>query len=479
MTISALKNNKTVKTVYAVYREAGTCVFLVGGAVRDCLMGSFRECDCDFVVESRLDEVCRLFAQKVRGKIIPWDEAQRRVVFRQGMNRVSADFSLVKGGDITQDLRRRDFTVNSIAVDIENLIQSIEPCLIDPMDGADGIRRQALECCHEKVFNDDPLRILRAVRFERQCGFKASGKTLNLMKQHAALINSVSKERIIRELFAILNFENVHLSLTTLQETGLLKKLIPEVARFHETTQGYPHLFNLFNHSLLTVKKIEELISSAKSLFGVESEFFEELLSHEVEEAVTRKALLMFSAFLHDSGKTETRAQDGEKITFYGHEKKGAEINSSICARLGLSKEAARIVGVITANHMRVFNLLNLGHITTRAIERFIRDARDTAPEVILLAAADAMAKGGDLEEDKREKLIPFLGELMSIYIEKKESPDHKELLTGRDVMQILNIAQGPEVGFFIGNLRELEAKGLCSTRDEAIAWIKRLKQQK
>lgn len=447
--------------------------------MRDALMGFFCSKDCDFVVVEKFDEIVQTFADKAHGKIIAWDFLQTRIVYRQKGSHVSVDFAQSKGLDIASDLTNRDFTINALAIDLKSLFFDTQPEIVDVLNGRRDLEGKIIRTCSSAAFDDDPLRILRGIRFAREFGFAIEPQTFYLMKEKTLLLERVSRERVKKEFFTILNLPGIEKSLDELMDLGAFQLLIPEINDFAGISQSYPHEDNLFDHSRKTSAGLELFLKNLEYPFTDYADDIKNHLDETIEEGVTRRALLMLSGLLHDCGKTTTRSLHENKTTFYGHDSEGAALNKKIAIRLGLGRHAQKLVELITKNHMRILQLSLLQKITERAKVRLIRDIEEVFWEIILLAIADTMATGSGSAYAER------VGGLKNIAIDlvhRRYSLSYetlaRPLLTGCEVMAILAIAEGPEVGMLLKELYAREKDGLLNTREDAILWLQEKKKQ-
>ncbi len=455
-----------VQVARDVAQKTGVPIYLVGGAVRDALSGA-SPVDCDFAVAGKLEEIVDLFTRRVRGHAIPWDESQTRVVYRErGGRHVSVDFAQYKAGTILEDLRLRDFTINAMAVDIAGMSDAAEPDIIDPLGSRDDLEKNLVRMCGPSCFDDDPLRMLRAIRFARQLGFEIDPATLELCTRRHERIGSVSVERIKKELFTIFGLPAPALSFRQLLHTGLLGYLVPETRGWDEFEQCLPHRYSLLEHSLRTIEQLEKMMSSS----GMIAEYFSEVL----EEGVTRRSLLVLAGFLHDSGKPAAASYADGRRSFHGHDRAGAQINLNAAERLGLGRRCRRMVESITAHHMRLLELSLLDTVTERAKVRFLRDCGGVAAEVALLSLADMLATSSAPAYQAQVQAACELGEeLLGRALLPAQGAEHGPLLTGADILAELDIAAGPRVGAILEALHAAERRGLINTREEALAWLK------
>jgi len=468
--VNDLRNNRIIDAVIKTANQTGSSAFLVGGAVRDYIRKDFNHNDLDFIVAEKLDLFVEVFSKKVKGKIIVWDENDRRVVFRMNGKNIHVDLALLNGASIYDDLNFRDITINAIAIDVNFIGENYQDSLIDPLKGIEDIKKKKIRVCSDKAFINDPVRILRVLRFASKFEYNIDDSTFNLMKDSASLINTVAVERLKKEFFSVLNYKKQIRSLDKMIALGLFKYLLPEILEFNNIKQGSQHKYDLFNHSLRTVAMLERAEDEMMNRFGG-ADLFKLNLDELIEEGVTRRSLIVFSALLHDSGKTQTAELKGDRVTFLGHEKEGMDINRNISKRIGLGKNAQKIVSELTKYHMRILHLSLLEKLTLRAAKRFIFDTKNISKEIIILSVADALATRDNAD---LEKIFIVIEEVLNIFKTLNDINDIDPLLNGNDIMDITGYKNTPEIGVMLKELKTLECSGQIETREDAIKWLKK-----
>jgi tRNA nucleotidyltransferase/poly(A) polymerase len=479
LNFQTLKTFPVLQRAYQISQELGTSIYLVGGAVRDILMGFFDGKDFDFVLGDKWQEAALLFAQKARGTVIPWDFNQTRIVVRENGKTVTVDFAGFRGEDITSDLRARDFTINSIALCVESLFTEENPELYDPLRGSIHLQQKVVQADGESAFDQDPLRILRAIRFSQAFNFYIEDATKVSMQKKARRLTEVAQERVKQELFAIFHLPNADRAIRELIELGIMQYLIPELGQFPAIQQGPPHQYDLMQHSLKTVECLQFMIEHPERTGKKYAAAILEHLHEYIEDGViTRRALLICAGLLHDSGKLSTQTIEGERIRFLRHEQEGLHINQHIARRLLLGKRAQRIIAIITGNHMRIHQLAALQVISERAVRRFLYDTQEAPLEVLLLALADAQAtSSGELYWDVKDRVEQLVDKIMETVFSSFADRLYMPLITGHDIMEIMNFAPGEAVGTILREIHDGERTGMFNSREEVIEWLKKKKQ--
>jgi tRNA nucleotidyltransferase/poly(A) polymerase len=313
--------------------ERNVEAYLVGGSVRDILLG-WPLHDYDFAVRGDALALARQIADELNGAYVPLDEVRNvgRIMLRPRQinapqpSWLSIDLAGLRGPDIQADLLDRDFTVNAMAIAVQRLDEDPLP-VIDPSGGLGDLEERVVRAAGESSLRNDPCRLVRAIRVAAQIGGHIESKTQTWLRRDAALLGQTSPERVRDELARVLSLAESADQLQLLDKFGLLEQIIPEVGPMRGMTQSLPHVYDIFDHTLLTVAEAESI---ADAVFAEDSDFLGPvaiwagpLMQHLQETPVAdrpRWALLELSALLHDTGKPARRSTkpDG-RIQFLGH----------------------------------------------------------------------------------------------------------------------------------------------------------------
>jgi poly(A) polymerase len=461
--------------------------YLVGGLVRDMFLGR-STADIDVAIAADALEIAREIADTLEGKFVPLDEANRiaRVVFYHTVlpqkKQWYVDFSTLIG-DIDQELARRDFTINAMAVDLSCFVvdtHSFE--IIDPFNGQRDLERKVLKAIDETVFEDDPARLLRAVRLQAELGLTVSKETEALVRRFSPLISCVAGERVREELLRILVMPGAGRIVRYLDNLGLLTAIIPELEPSRGVEQPKEHHWDVFNHSLETVKAVDFLLRQgsweyASSKVLEEIGWSEKLNQHfrtEIGAGGTRASLLRLAALLHDVAKPETKIIADKRTRFFGHTEQGAEAAVKILERLRFSNKEIKLVEIMVRYHLRPTQMSQKGLPTPRAVYRYLRDTGPAAIDILFLSLADHLAARGpdlDLTEWKWHA-----GQVNCILFEcnRQESIiKPTKLIDGHDLINLFSLKPGPKVGEILEAVREAQAEGRITNRDEALYYVK------
>jgi len=485
--ISLLKHSQTLQAVKCLSAKNRRKVYLVGGAIRDLLLKRRLGKDFDFAVAGEVESLVREVARELGGHAFSLGEAfgTWRVILEKKKKRTELDFSAIQGKDIIEDLRQRDFTINSIAVHLQDLTFSGDPCFIDPLDGLGDLKRRILRPNSEESFRRDPLRMLRAFRFASTLKFYVEEETLKMIHRNRDLIRRSAGERIRTEIFMALAEKGAGSFLRTLHQAGLLGEIFPEVRGWENLHLGTDQALSLMEHALRTVEAAESIFLHLDDLYPSAADFLKKHFSQNEEEGISRGALFKFTAFFHDSGKAATASPDGgtEAPRFLDHDREGEKINTAIGRRLKVSRRSLRIISDLARQHMRIHSLAKAQEVTERAKYRLFQDLGREGIDLALLAFSNAMASSpspfrwpfppGMSEEVK--KINKMTEVFLRYYFEEFTRRPGKPLLTGKQIMGTLGIPQGELVGTLLDKLREAEISGQVRTRREALKFLKNI----
>ena len=440
-------------------------LYIVGGYIRDLLLD--RPCyDRDYAVagESAI-ELAKNAAEYFKGYFVLLDEKFdiARVVLPDKKN--TLDFAGCINQNIQDDLKRRDYTINSIAFRIDGSKSG----LIDPFNGISDLENKLVKAISEDNLVDDPLRLLRAYRFASQLGFDIDEITVDYIKKHKSKINLVSVERINAEIIKLFEGKQAAHNLNLMKKSGLLYEILPELAVQESVPPNLHHHLKLIDHSIEVVRQIEANISDMP-------EWFKDRLNFEIVSNVKIISLLKLAGILHDLGKPSTwQIDELGRHRFIKHEEVGAEIAVELLKRLKFSKNSIKYITRLIKYHLYPSQLLkNREEMSDKAIMRMFRKIGEQTPEEIILAMADRLsARGPEISDDIVNENIKGLYWLLEKYKESMEKVVIPKLLSGHEVMEILGLSRGKEVGIIINALHEAQISGDINTRDEAIGFIK------
>lgn len=441
-------------------------IYLVGGAVRDILLGKENITDRDLIVA---DEDAKIFAQKVAeflgAKFIPLDEVNKiyRVVLADKINYL--DITNPIGGSIEKDILRRDLRVNAIVVNIKT------GNFYDPTNGLGDIKNKVLNGISEDNFTDDPLRLLRIFRFYSILGFEISDELMNIAKKYCDLILKPAPERVEYELMKLFDGKNAHNSLLKMDECGILERIFPFVSELKQIPPNAHHHLDLFHHCVETVRQIQ-------AIYEKSAPEVKEHLEKIDFGGFSRIAHLKLAGFMHDIGKFSCWfIEEGTgRHRFYKHENEGEKLCVPVLKKLKFSNKQIDYIKKIIKNHMYATAVVCSPELTPKVMMRYIRKMEDDSLDAIIIAKADRLsAQGPEITKEIVDENLNLLSTLEKFYIDSLETIEPlPKLLDGNEIMKILKIPPSPLLGKILNDLHEAQISGDVNTKEEAIEFIKK-----
>ena len=446
--------------------------YIVGGFIRDRLLGIRKDrVDIDLAVRSP-ESVAACVERELSLK--PFSFEKVKTVYSFVGEGFRIDISGILGSSIEEDLKKRDFTVNAIAVDVRELFLPFndDVLLIDPTGGFEDLQRGIIRPVYSSALSDDPVRILRGVRLKLELGFDYHSSFVAQAAECSRLLEGAPPERLRDELVKVLCRNKFHLFLREVDSLGAFYPVFKELSGIEKIPPSGLHQFNLKEHTFRCVELLETYAFPRKE--EILEEYGERIGNREFFIGFTDRECLKLAALYHDAGKPETAKEKDGRLTFHGHDRLGAEIVKGALLRLSFGSKAAKMAYTCVRYHLRPFFLYELfkkEELSDRAVYRFFRDAGEYAFHVLLLSVADF---GATSEECYRElpSYSSFLKRLISFYRDRLENL--RPLLTGREIMEIKGIEKPNRcVGIFKEKLLELQALGKVRTKEEAVKAVR------
>lgn len=471
--------------------------WLVGGALRDLLLERPLR-DMDFVLPVGAKKVAQAVASALGGVSFTLDaerDTHRVILNLSDGNDFYLDFIQQNGEDIQADLAARDFTINALAVELGSLEK-----LIDPLGGLTDLREKRLRACSPGAMHADPLRCLRGLRLANTLGFQLEKNTIKWIKIALPKLSHSAPERIRDELFRILENAHPDRAMRVLDELGGLNVLFPELQPLKDTAQSAPHQLNAWEHSLAALGSLEDVLSILTSLPDQESRgnwlmgmvslrlgrYRDHIRTYLLESPTpprTQRALLFFAALYHDAGKpgTATTGED-QRRHFYRHEHAGSPLIVQRCVALALSNAEVDWIEQIVRQHMRIHHLANqVSELTPRAIYRYFKATGGAGVAVALLSLADLLATyGPTITREALDAELHVCQRLLEAWWERpQELVNPPRLVNGSDLIQILKINAGPQIGDILESIRLAQVEGKVKTRESGLELARRLTKEK
>ncbi len=457
-----------VKKVIKDFQKNNFEIYIVGGAVRDLLMAKATY-DWDFTTNATPEEIQKILPEsfydnrfgtvgiavkdlikryQIKDKPLkgintsrPFEITTFRTegVYRDGRHPNEVSW----GKTLEEDLERRDFTINAMAIKIQEVgVKTNQFTIIDPFGGQQDLQKKLIRAVGEPAvrFKEDALRLMRAIRIAAELGFSIEEKTLKAIAENHQLLNKISAERLRDELFKILKANFPADGLKLLAATHLLEIILPELSKTQGVQQAGHHTTDVWHHSLASLANCPS------------------------PEPVVRLA-----ALLHDIGKPVTFRKIENKITFYGHEVVGTKIASKIAERLKFSQRDKEKLLILIRYHMFAYQPA----MTDASIRRFIRKVgRENINDMILLRIADRLGGGSRATSWRLRELQERIGKVLYTPMQIKDLK-----VNGYDVMKTLKLKPGPKVGKILNQLFEEVLEDAAKNKREYL--LKRMKALK
>lgn len=447
------KNYKLFKTISEVASQNNQTVYIVGGFVRDLLMGRKVPTDIDFVTEQNGITLAQEVGKKLGDlkvtifktygtAMIKYKDLDLEFVgARKESYTEDSRKPSVESGTLEDDQKRRDFTVNALAISLnsENFGE-----LIDPFGGREDMLNKILRTPLEphQTYSDDPLRMMRAIRFATVLNFTIENQSLQAIKEEANRIEIVSKERIMVEFNKIMMSEKPSVGLKLLEETSLLEKILPELTALKgiEEYEGQSHKDNFYH----TLEVVDNIVLS------------------------TDKLWLRWAALLHDIGKAPTKKFVKDiGWTFHGHEFIGSKMLKNIFTRLRLPLGTdLKYVQKMVRMHARPIALIDDG-VSDSALRRLLFDAGEDLEDLFTLCKSDITTKN-TTKQEKFKKNFEYVAQKIKEVEEKDQVRNFQPPVSGEEIMEMFGLKPGKEIGILKEKVKEAILEGEIPNEKEA-----------
>ncbi|MEJ5106347.1 CCA tRNA nucleotidyltransferase [Chryseobacterium sp. MYb328] len=453
------KNLKLFKIISEAAEKNNQSVYIVGGYVRDLLMKRKASTDIDFVTEQSGIELAQNVAQDIDPKLkvsvfktygtamIKYKDLELEFVgARKESYTENSRKPEVEGGTLEDDQKRRDFTINAMAI---SLNKDNFGDLIDPFNGVEDLEKEILRTPLEpaQTYSDDPLRMMRAVRFASTLNFTIEEHSLEAIRQEAERIKIVSMERIMVEFNKIMLSEKPSVGLKLMEQTGLLKLVIPELIELKgvEEVEGQTHKDNFYH----TLEVVDNISVNTDNLW------------------------LRWAALLHDIGKAPTKKfVEGTGWTFHGHEFLGSKMVKTLFQRLKLPLGSdMKYVQKMVKLSSRPIALIT-DDTSDSALRRLLFDAGENLEDLFTLCKADITTKNSKKQE-KFKKNFEYVAVKIKEVEEKDQVRNFQPPITGEEIMQMFNLQPGREIGILKEKVKEAILEGeIPNEKEEATKFV-------
>ena len=439
---SLLRKIKPLKKIKEYADKANKKVYLVGGMLRDLLLG-FEIDDIDIAISGKGKDFAKALGKYFRLK-------KDLNEFRVTGGELNIDVLGLGATEILEDLGRRDFTINAMAYNL------LDKRFIDPFNGVKDLENGIIRAVSRRSIVEDSCRILRGLRFRAYLGFEIEEKTAGLFKEYADKLSTVAPERIHFELMALFNADKTHLAIVP----EIFDKIFPGFLKMKEI-KGGKITENLMDHSILTLEKMHSL-SEKFSVFGPHRKKIETYYSEN-------KMCLKIAALLHDIKKPDAMEINGDEVHFYGHDKMASDWFKKIGKELKFSTDERKYISKLILHHMWIHLLAAQQEITERAKRRICFELGPDVMGLCLLASADQAATTGEIDPH----LTGVCRDIIGYYFSMKDEVE-EPLLKGRDLIENFDLKPGPLFGKILSKVQMGYEEGQIKTKEEALKFVKK-----
>jgi tRNA nucleotidyltransferase/poly(A) polymerase len=448
---------------------------VVGGCVRDLLLGRpITDLDIATAYPDSARNLAAQFADATDRKLVEYTHKQAiyRVV---AAGQPQVDFTDPVGDTRRTDLLRRDFTINALAL---GLVGDEKGKLQDPTNGAGDLEKKIVRATSPDVFDDDPLRVLRAFRFSAELEFSIDRDTLAALSARSSRLSDIAGERIQLELLNALSPDGAADLVVGMDDCGVFRPLFPELGTLRDVDQNDYHHLNVWEHTLDAIKQIEKVLGFKDLIYAPYIDKLRNYVNFMFPSGHSRRSLIKLAVLLHDICKPACRGlRDDGRITFIGHETQGAELVDTHLERLKFPRYERQFVRDLIRGHLRPAVLGRDEPDPPRTAYRFFRDYGESALAIILISLADRLAAQGPLVtekiNEKHREAVAFL--LRTLFERAEVALRPPRIVDGATLMRELCIKPGPIVGYLLRRIREAQVMGEVTTEGEALDFCRKV----
>lgn len=472
-TLLSLNLFSLLQKLVSRYSDEITCV---GGCIRDSYFGRHRDpFDLDMIVSNpdHVWEVSEFIGQEI-GCSPFWLDQERKIVRIQTKG-LHLDVNAIRANSLAEDAQSRDFTLNSLMIPLKEVVRTLslqeeQYVVLDFTQGIADLFSRTLRAPHFGIFQEDPLRLLRMIRFKGVFSLEVESETLHWAQASLPFLPRVAGERIREEWIRLLELSDLANLLFWCDREHLFGSWFPFLSSLAELDKNFTNPISVREHTLYTLQYLEQIFQRIDSGEFPHSEKVSNYLQEAWVENRTKEKLLKMTALLHDIGKAETVTREENRLRFFGHEESGATQAEPFLDHQGWSRREIEFILHLIRTHMRPHGLSSAPYVSANAQFRFFRQLGEEAIGSLLLALADAYATRmlpmGTLTEYELfiEQWLDFA------YSPKKNI--RKPLLDGNEIMKTLQIPPSPLIRMIMEDLMEKESEGALVTADDAVQFI-------
>ena len=467
-----LRENDLVATSSRSLAGAGIDGWVVGGAIRDVALGGDPG-DVDLAVHGDPSRAARAVASELGGFAFELSASHGtwRVVPRSSRIWHIDITALRADGGIEADLAERDFTIGALALPLAG------GDLIDPHGGLGDLAAARLRAVSKRIFDDDPLRLMRAVRLAAGLKLEIEPDTAALARDFAHRATDPAPERLLEELRQLIGGADPERGLELAEHLGILAPVLPELTALRGVDQGPNHHLDVYDHTIEVLRGVIDIERHPGHYVGEErADEVEELLAEPLSDGFTRGEALRMGALLHDIGKPATRTEHEGMIRFPGHDEAGDELINELGDRLHFSRRLKRHLRGMAMHHLRLGFLVHHMPLGAREVLAYLKVTGDAAADITLLTVADRLAARGTsgLASEKMVNAhLDLARQMVEAALDLRRDGMPEPLLRGDELADALGIEAGPELAVYVEELAAAQYAGEVDDRESALAHMR------
>lgn len=453
------KTNTFIKSFKTVLEKSGGKAYLVGGYIRDKLINPrSNPKDMDFIYDGNIDKLI----SELKGleyNIFPIKESIG--IYRIIEDEITVDISKMKGKNIEEDLSKRDFTINSICMDIT------ENKIIDPFKGRNYIESRIIHNVSENSLEDDPVRILRGIRLYINYGMHFSLITENKVVDIAPRLKECVKERVFNEFMKIIQFDREGKAIQILDDYNILRNMFPYIDELKAIGKCKYHLEDTYTHMNLTYETFKNVLNNRIQIDNFDINLFDKFIGN-----FKLREYIALACFLHDIGKFNCYKNDEDRISFYGHEVEGGKISKGICEDMVFPKEATELIEVIVSAHMYPLGLFKSDvKDIKKALYKFFSKYDKYIIPIVIVSFCDVYATKMIFDpNNEKQAYKEFMENILNEYKCYLEIKNNR-ILNGNDIIRITN-KKGPIIKKIIEEIDKQRYLGKINSKEDSIYYL-------
>jgi len=438
----------------------------VGGCVRDVRLGR-PVVDVDVVVPGDPAPAARRLARATGGS--PFALSETHGAWRVVLDGRTIDVTARRGGDIVADLGERDFTVNAMAIPVNGAGDDV----VDPFGGLSDLADGRLRLVSDRVFSDDPLRLLRLARIAHELGFEVDADAERLARRDAHLADRAAGERIYAEVRRLLAPEHPDAAVRLLDGLGVLEVILPEAGPMHGCEQSPFHHLDVFEHTLQVLDAAADIAAHPEHYLPHHADRLRVAMDEPVGDELDARTALRLAALFHDIEKPSTRTVSADgRVGFMGHDRKGAATTRRILRRWRAATCTIRFCMLLVAEHLRLGFMVHDRPLGRREAYRYLRATQPHVEASVVISLADRFATRGVRARQAYVRAHAETADELLALVSELEAEERAPLLRGDEIAELTG-AEGPRIGELVDALAEEQAAAAVTTRDEAVAFVR------